>query len=53
MNTLAAYMTALGPPECIEVGQLPVLALGPTDVLLSGQALVNLGLSRGISRAND
>ena len=39
MNTLAAYITALGPPECIEVGQLPVPAPGPTDVLVRTEAL--------------
>jgi NADPH:quinone reductase-like Zn-dependent oxidoreductase len=39
MNTLAAYITALGPAERIEVGQLPVPALGPTDVLVRTEAL--------------
>jgi hypothetical protein len=39
MNTLAAYSTALGPAECIEVGQLPVPAPGPTDVLVRTEAL--------------
>ena len=39
MNTLAAYVTELGPPEHIQVGQLPVPALGPTDVLVRTDAL--------------
>lgn len=39
MSTLAAYVTALGGPEQITVGQLPVPALGPTDVLVETEAL--------------
>lgn len=39
MDTLAAYITALGPAERIEVGQLPVPVLGPTDVLVRAEAL--------------
>lgn len=39
MNTLAAYVTALGPAERIQVGPLPVPTLGPTDVLVRTQAL--------------
>jgi NADPH:quinone reductase-like Zn-dependent oxidoreductase len=39
MDTLAAYITALGPPEAIEVGPWPVPALGPTDVLVRTEAL--------------
>lgn len=38
--TLAAYITELGSPERIRVGELPVPALGPTDVLVHTQALV-------------
>lgn len=34
MKALAAYVTQLGPPDRIEVGELPVPALGPTDVLV-------------------
>ena len=40
MDTLAAYITALGPADCIEVGYLPVATLGPTDVLVRTDALV-------------
>ncbi|MFB9569575.1 NADPH:quinone reductase [Saccharopolyspora hordei] len=39
METLAAYVTELGPPERIEVGPLPVPDLGPTDVLVRTEAL--------------
>ncbi|MGH3276276.1 MAG: NADPH:quinone reductase [Streptosporangiaceae bacterium] len=39
MTTLAAYVTELGPPERIEVGQLPVSPLGPTDVLVRTEVL--------------
>lgn len=39
METLAAYITELGPPDRIEVGELPVPALGPTDVLVQTEAL--------------
>lgn len=39
MNTLAAYITALGPPECIEIGDLPVPAPGPADVLVRTEAM--------------
>lgn len=40
MNTLAAYITALGTADCIEVGYLPVATPGPTDVLVRTEALV-------------
>lgn len=39
MTTLAAYVTALGPPERIEVGPLPIPALGPADVLVRTEVL--------------
>jgi NADPH:quinone reductase-like Zn-dependent oxidoreductase len=39
MNTLAAYITALGSADCIEVGHLPVPTPGPTDVLVRTEAL--------------
>lgn len=39
MDTLAAYITGLGPPESIQVGSLPVPALGSTDVLVRTEAL--------------
>jgi len=39
MKTLAAYITALGPAERIEVGPLPVAAIGPTDVPVRTEAL--------------
>jgi NADPH:quinone reductase-like Zn-dependent oxidoreductase len=39
VDTLAAYITALGPAERIEVGPLPVPGLGPTDVLVRTEAL--------------
>lgn len=39
MNTLAAYITALGPADSIEVGYLPVAMPGPTDVLVRTEAL--------------
>lgn len=39
MNTLAAYITALGPPDRIEVGYLPVATPGPTDVLVRTEAM--------------
>jgi NADPH:quinone reductase-like Zn-dependent oxidoreductase len=39
MDTLAAYITALGPADCIEVGYLPVATPGPTDVLVRTEAL--------------
>ncbi len=35
---LAAYVTELGPPENIHVGELPTPALGPTDVLVRPEA---------------
>lgn len=31
---LAAYVTALGPPDAIQYGRLPVPVTGPTDVLV-------------------
>lgn len=31
----AAYVTALGPPDRIQVGELPVPVAGPTDVLVT------------------
>ena len=39
MDTLAAYITALGPADCIKVGYLPVAVAGPTDVLVRTEAL--------------
>jgi NADPH:quinone reductase-like Zn-dependent oxidoreductase len=30
----AAYLTELGPADAIRVGELPVPAIGPTDVLV-------------------
>ena len=39
MSALAAYVTQLGGPEQITVGELPVPALGPTDVLVETEAL--------------
>jgi NADPH:quinone reductase-like Zn-dependent oxidoreductase len=30
----AAYITELGPADAIRVGELPVPAIGPTDVLV-------------------
>jgi NADPH:quinone reductase-like Zn-dependent oxidoreductase len=39
VNTLAAYVTELGPPERIQAGQLPVPAPGPTDVLVRTDVL--------------
>ncbi|HEY1176012.1 MAG TPA: alcohol dehydrogenase catalytic domain-containing protein, partial [Phytomonospora sp.] len=35
----AAYITAIGGPETIAVGQLPVPRVGPTDVLVAPEAL--------------
>ncbi len=40
MDTLAAYISALGPAECIQVGDLPVATPGPTDVLVRTEAMV-------------
>ena len=39
MDTLAAYITALGPADCIKVGSLPVATPGPTDVLVRTEAM--------------
>lgn len=39
MTTLAAYVTELGSPERIQVGQLPIPDLGPTDVLVRTEVL--------------
>ncbi|HUA43357.1 MAG TPA: NADPH:quinone reductase [Streptosporangiaceae bacterium] len=39
MDTLAAYITALGPADSIEVGYLPAAAPGPTDVLVRTEAM--------------
>jgi NADPH:quinone reductase-like Zn-dependent oxidoreductase len=39
MDTLAAYITALGAADCIKVGYLPVATPGPTDVLVRTEAL--------------
>jgi NADPH:quinone reductase-like Zn-dependent oxidoreductase len=39
MDTLAAYITALGPADFIEVGYLPVATPGPTDVLVRTEAM--------------
>src|ERR671923_2177894 len=35
----AAYVTELGPPDRIRVGELPLPPLGPTDVLVAVEAL--------------
>jgi NADPH:quinone reductase-like Zn-dependent oxidoreductase len=40
MDTLAAYIDALGPPESIEVGYLPVATPGPTDVVVRTEGLI-------------
>lgn len=39
MDTLAAYVTQLGPAGLIQVGQLPMPAVGPTDVQVRTEAL--------------
>jgi 2-desacetyl-2-hydroxyethyl bacteriochlorophyllide A dehydrogenase len=39
VSALAAYVTALGGPEQIRIGELPVAELGPTDVLVRTEAL--------------
>jgi NADPH:quinone reductase-like Zn-dependent oxidoreductase len=39
VTTLAAYVTELGPPDNIQVGELTVPSLGPTDVLVRTEAL--------------
>ena len=39
MDTLAAYITALGPADRIEIGNLPVATPGPTDVLVRTAAM--------------
>jgi NADPH:quinone reductase-like Zn-dependent oxidoreductase len=36
----AAYITRLGPPEAIQVGELPVPVPGPTDVLVRVEVVV-------------
>jgi NADPH:quinone reductase-like Zn-dependent oxidoreductase len=36
----AAYLTELGPADAIQVGELPVPAPGPTDVLVAVEAVV-------------
>jgi NADPH:quinone reductase-like Zn-dependent oxidoreductase len=36
----AAYITELGPPEVIQVGELPVPVPGPTDVLVRVEFVV-------------
>ncbi len=36
----AAYITRLGPPEAIRVGELPVPVPGPTDVLVQVEVVV-------------
>ncbi|OBB81168.1 hypothetical protein A5760_17705 [Mycobacterium colombiense] len=36
----ASYITELGPAEAIHVGELPVPMSGPTDVLVSVEAVV-------------
>ena len=39
-RTLAAYITAVGPPENIQIGELPLPPLGTADVLVKTEALV-------------
>ncbi|TAK73174.1 MAG: NADPH:quinone reductase [Dehalococcoidia bacterium] len=39
-HTLAAYITEGGPPECIQVGELPLPPLGASGVLVETEALV-------------
>ena len=37
-ETRAAYITEVGSPDVIRYGELPVPAIGPTDVLLRTEA---------------